>query len=124
MALLVEGLGVGGDTSIEEYMIGPANELGEEEEKLHYEVGRYTKGKVDFLICVGNLARNIYEGAIEEKEEGMTVLYLKEKEEIYSQLKQIIMPQDTILLKASHGMGFADIVSWFERNYLKQEIDF
>ncbi|OAY71967.1 Monosaccharide-sensing protein 2 [Ananas comosus] len=27
MALLVEGLGVGGDTSIEEYIIGPANEL-------------------------------------------------------------------------------------------------
>ncbi|KAK2351348.1 monosaccharide-sensing protein [Trifolium repens] len=32
MALLVEGLGVGGDTSIEEYMIGPANELAEEED--------------------------------------------------------------------------------------------
>lgn len=98
-------------------VLGDMFELGEEEEKLHYEVGRYTKGKVDFLICVGNLARNIYEGAIEEKEEGMTVLYLKEKEEIYSQLEQIIMPQDTILLKASHGMGFADIVSWFEKTY-------
>ena len=98
-------------------VLGDMFELGEEEENLHYEVGRYTKGKVDFLICVGNLARNIYEGAIEGKEEGMTVLYLKEKEEIYSQLKQIIMPQDTILLKASHGMGFADIVSWFEKTY-------
>ncbi|XP_045805218.1 monosaccharide-sensing protein 2 isoform X3 [Trifolium pratense] len=32
MALLVEGLGVGGDTSIEEYMIGPANELADEED--------------------------------------------------------------------------------------------
>jgi len=32
-------------------------------------------------------------------------------------LQQIIMPQDTVLLKASHGMGFADIVSWFEKNY-------
>ncbi|XP_030486165.2 monosaccharide-sensing protein 2 [Cannabis sativa] len=30
MALLVEGLGVGGDTSIEEYIIGPANELTDE----------------------------------------------------------------------------------------------
>lgn len=32
MALLVEGLGVGGDTAIEEYIIGPANELADEED--------------------------------------------------------------------------------------------
>ncbi|KAF3791256.1 Monosaccharide-sensing protein 2 [Nymphaea thermarum] len=32
MALLVEGLGVGGETSIEEYIIGPANELDEDQE--------------------------------------------------------------------------------------------
>ncbi|KAL5562319.1 hypothetical protein UlMin_032066 [Ulmus minor] len=30
LALLVEGLGVGGDTSIEEYIIGPANDLTDE----------------------------------------------------------------------------------------------
>ena len=32
MALLVEGLGVGGETSIEEYIIGPATELGNSQE--------------------------------------------------------------------------------------------
>lgn len=32
MALLVEGLGVGGDTAIEDYIIGPANELADEED--------------------------------------------------------------------------------------------
>ncbi|KAM7470996.1 hypothetical protein LguiA_009179 [Lonicera macranthoides] len=32
MALLVEGLGVGGETSIEEYIIGPANELHDDQE--------------------------------------------------------------------------------------------
>lgn len=32
MALLVEGLAVGGETSIEEYIIGPADELGEDQE--------------------------------------------------------------------------------------------
>ncbi|KAJ6815229.1 monosaccharide-sensing protein 2-like [Iris pallida] len=31
LALLVEGLGVGGDTSIEEYIIGPADELNDDE---------------------------------------------------------------------------------------------
>jgi len=32
MALLVEGLGVGGDTAIEEYIITPVDELGDEED--------------------------------------------------------------------------------------------
>ncbi|KAH6783318.1 tonoplast monosaccharide transporter2 [Perilla frutescens var. hirtella] len=32
MALLVEGLAIGGETCIEEYIIGPSNELGEEQE--------------------------------------------------------------------------------------------
>ena len=32
MALLVEGLGVGGDTALEEYIIGPANEFTDEED--------------------------------------------------------------------------------------------
>ncbi|MBA0759475.1 hypothetical protein Gotri_022361 [Gossypium trilobum] len=32
MALLVEGLGIGGETSIEEYIIGPADELDESQE--------------------------------------------------------------------------------------------
>ena len=105
-------------------VLGDMFELGEEEEKLHYEVGAYAKDKVDYLVCVGNLAEQIFKGASEGKTENMTVLYLKDKEEVYMQLKEIIKPQDTILLKASHGMGFADIVSWFERNYLKQDADF
>lgn len=98
-------------------ILGDMFELGEEEKELHYEVGQYTSGKVDVLICIGNLAKHIYDGAVEQKGEDAVVLYLKEKEELYSQLKHIIMPQDTILLKASHGMGFADIVSWFEKTY-------
>ena len=105
-------------------VLGDMFELGEEEEKLHYEVGEYAKDKVDYLVCVGKLAEQIYKGAFVGKAEESNVLYLKDKEEIYLHLKEIIKPQDTILLKASHGMGFADIVSWFERNYLKQETDF
>lgn len=98
-------------------ILGDMFELGEEEEKLHYEVGQYTAGKVDILICIGKLAKYIYEGAIQGKNEDAFMIYLKEKEELHSYLENIIMPQDTILLKASHGMGFADIVSWFQKNY-------
>ena len=105
-------------------VLGDMFELGEEEEKLHYEVGEYAKNKVDVLICVGKLAKKIYQGALADNKANQNLLYLSDKEEVYKHLKEIIKPQDTILLKASHGMGFADIVSWFERNYLKQETDF
>ncbi len=105
-------------------VLGDMFELGEEEEKLHYEVGEYAKNKVDVLICVGKLAEEIYQGALAARAEHQELLYLSDKDDVYKHLKEIIKPQDTILLKASHGMGFADIVSWFERNYLKQETDF
>ncbi len=105
-------------------VLGDMFELGEEEEKLHYEVGEYAKNKVDVLICVGKLAKEIYQGALAARAEHQELLYLSDKDDVYKHLKEIIKPQDTILLKASHGMGFADIVSWFERNYLKQETDF
>lgn len=97
-------------------VLGDMFELGEAEEKLHYEVGEYTNGKVDCLICVGRLARHIYEGS-KEAGEDIIRLYLEDKSELYPVLEEMIMPQDTLLLKASHGMGFSEIVSWFEKRY-------
>lgn len=97
-------------------ILGDMFELGEEEEKFHFEVGEYSATKADVLICVGKLAKKIYEGAFSKgKEEG--IFYLERKEEVYQYLEQILKPQDTLLLKASHGMGFADIVSWLQQTY-------
>ena len=105
-------------------VLGDMFELGEDEVKLHTQVGEYTKGKVDVLICVGKLAEHIYHGGEYKQGEENLQLYVSKKEEVYPYLQKIIQPQDTILLKASHGMGFAEIVAWFERNYLKRELDF
>lgn len=98
-------------------ILGDMFELGEKEKELHFGVGEYTAGKADFIICIGNLAQYIYEGAVVNKHEDTVLLYLRDKEELYDHLEHIIMPQDTILLKASHGMGFVDIVSWFQKTY-------
>lgn len=98
-------------------VLGDMFELGEEEEKLHYEIGEYIRGKAQVLICIGKLAKKIYEGSMKGTQKEMEVIYLEKKEEVYSRLEQMIMPQDTILVKASHGMGFSDIVSWFEKKY-------
>ena len=44
------------------------------------------------------------------------VVYAREKEELYSLLKEALLPGDTILLKASHGMEFAKVAEWLKKN--------
>ena len=105
-------------------ILGDMFELGEEEEKLHGEIGAYAAdGKVDLLFCVGKLSRAMYQSAFEfsaKKEEKASdfvqerLQYTESKEELYPLLAQHLHPGDTILLKASHGMHFEEIVEWLK----------
>jgi UDP-N-acetylmuramoyl-tripeptide--D-alanyl-D-alanine ligase len=100
-------------------VLGDMFELGEKEKELHYQVGEYTRGKVDVLFAVGTLAEEIYRGA-ESKgpaEGEMQVIYLQKKEDLYASLLSSLQPGDTLLIKASHGMGFAEVVSWLETQF-------
>ena len=98
-------------------VLGDMFELGEEEANFHFDVGEYAMEKVDVLICVGKLAKHMYEGAVSKQKEHQKLLYLETKEDIYTVFDEIIKPQDTLLLKASHGMGFAEIVTWLREKY-------
>ena len=45
-------------------ILGDMFELGSNENTLHYEVGAYAAEKgIDVILCIGNLSRNMYEGA-------------------------------------------------------------
>ena len=96
-------------------ILGDMFELGDKEEELHYGIGVYAADKVDVLICIGSLSRQLYCGALEHKREGMKIHYLETKEGLYEYIKKIKQPQDTFLIKASHGMGFSEIVSEMEK---------
>lgn len=95
-------------------ILGDMFELGEESDKLHGEVGEYaaTHG-IDSLICVGTSAKYIYEAA--RKNENLEIRYYPNREVLMNALsdesKQILKEGDTILIKASHGMGFSEIVN-------------
>ncbi len=92
-------------------VLGDMGELGTGEKELHYGVGAYLKGKgIDALFCTGDLAKE-YVRAIEEKAIPTEVHYFDEKSELIRQLKQYKKTGDTILVKASHFMGFPEIVS-------------
>ncbi|MBQ9989567.1 MAG: UDP-N-acetylmuramoyl-tripeptide--D-alanyl-D-alanine ligase [Lachnospiraceae bacterium] len=109
-------------------ILGDMFELGEEEEKLHGEIGAYAaEGRVDLLFCVGKLSHAMYQSALntcaEETEATKTftkeqVYYVENKEELHPLLEKTLSSGDTILLKASHGMHFEEIVEWMKESCL------
>ena len=97
-------------------VLGDMFELGEGEKEMHARVGAYAVEKgIDILICIGTLARDMQEGAkrAAEKTDGCKtqIFYFQEKQEFLEKWKQILQKDDAILVKASHGMAFEEIVS-------------
>lgn len=89
-------------------ILGDMFELGEKEKELHYDVGTFAaQREIDQIICVGNLAKEIYKAASNGK---MKCCYFETKKELIENIHQLIEENDTILIKASHGMGFGELV--------------
>ncbi len=95
-------------------VLGDMFELGENSDALHERVGKYAvEHGVDVLICVGANSKFMYEAAGKKKEEmhGVTELYyFAAKAELESAIESILNEKDTVLIKASHGMGFDTVV--------------
>ncbi len=95
-------------------ILGDMFELGENSDAMHGEVGSYavTKG-VDRLICVGENSRHMYEAA-KAKGTGEKIEYYKTREELLEAIqtkRESLLPDGcTVLIKASHGMRFAEVV--------------
>lgn len=96
-------------------ILGDMGELGEDEVNMHREVGVYAAARdIDVLICVGELSKEMAEAArlaVPVKE----VHYLETKEKLIEKLPKLIREGDTVLVKASHFMGFEDVVRELEK---------
>lgn len=91
-------------------VLGDMFELGENTEELHTEVGVHAaKNKIDLLICTGSLSRHMAEAAVQAGGCG-EVIYTETMEELMQILPGKLQADDTILVKASHGMNFSKIV--------------
>ncbi|MBR5472473.1 MAG: UDP-N-acetylmuramoyl-tripeptide--D-alanyl-D-alanine ligase [Clostridia bacterium] len=89
-------------------VLGDMFELGENEKQLHFGVGEHAaKKNIDLVICIGALSTNTACGA----ETGSAkVLRFATKAEFLSQAKNILQKGDAVLVKASNGMAFKEIV--------------
>ncbi len=98
-------------------ILGDMFELGTDEKKLHGDVGRYAVEKeMDVLLCVGSLSKYMYEEAMRDWDGVIDVRYFEGKEELLEMLPDILAEGDTVLVKASHGMHFEELVEWFAEN--------
>ncbi len=90
-------------------VLGDMGELGADEKALHAMVGEYFAGKrIDLLFCAGTLSEALADAA-----RGCStteVYYFRDKEELIQKLAAVKKAGDTILVKASHFMGFGEIV--------------
>ncbi|MBR3646132.1 MAG: UDP-N-acetylmuramoyl-tripeptide--D-alanyl-D-alanine ligase [Lachnospiraceae bacterium] len=95
-------------------ILGDMFELGENEIHLHKEVGEYAgKSKIDKLICIGSLAENYAEGAYEAGG-NMEIVHYNTKEDFLDAIDEEILEHDNILIKASNGMKFKELVEYFK----------
>jgi len=94
-------------------ILGDMLELGEYTKELHKKVGEeVAKNKIDILITVGELSKDIAKEA--EHLEVKEVYHLKTNLECIKKLKNIIKKEDAILLKASNAMHFGEIANFLE----------
>ena len=89
-------------------ILGDMFELGENENELHRGVGVHAAEKeIDVLVCIGALSKNIAEGAANSK---TAVHHFETKADFLNVIETLIKKDDCILVKASHGMEFPEIV--------------
>ncbi|MCR4675290.1 MAG: UDP-N-acetylmuramoyl-tripeptide--D-alanyl-D-alanine ligase [Lachnospiraceae bacterium] len=89
-------------------VLGDMGELGSDEKNLHFGVGKaVVENKISVLFAVGELSKEIFEGAKNGETE---THWFATKEEMLPVLKKTIKKGDTILVKASHFMEFPKVV--------------
>lgn len=91
-------------------ILGDCLEMGDYAEEGHRKVGYQTLDKADLIITTGQAARFIGVEAMERGFDLSRVFHFETKEELIGSLADIVEDGDVILLKASRGMKFEDIV--------------
>lgn len=100
-------------------ILGDMFELGENSHALHGEIGAYAAAAgIDRICCVGEEAAYMYRAACGQTASAAQAVYFPTKEALLkaleSDLTQYVPRGSTVLVKASHGMEFTEIVERFK----------
>jgi UDP-N-acetylmuramoyl-tripeptide--D-alanyl-D-alanine ligase len=89
-------------------VLGDMLELGTAETQSHLEVGQYAQNHADLVVAIGPRSHMIAQGA------GSVGQHCETLEDAWKLLQQILRPNDVVLLKASRGMHFEELVHWIK----------
>lgn len=91
-------------------VLGDMGDLGQDERSLHYEVGRHLAEKgIDILFCAGTLSHETAR-AVREHNPSCTVYEYEKRDDMVKELLPFLQEGDSVLVKASHFMEYADVV--------------
>lgn len=92
-------------------VLGSMFELGSRAQAGHYEVGETAaKMEVDYLVAVGELARNVALGAREGGMDPERIAWCKDNGEAVRVLDEVLADGDVVLVKGSRGMKMEQVV--------------
>ncbi len=98
-------------------VLGDMGELGEEERRLHYEVGAYAAEKnIHTVFCAGALSKQLAQG-VKDVDAGCTVFHFAARQEMTEQLLKYLKEGDTVLVKASHFMEYPKVVQAIKEKF-------
>lgn len=95
-------------------VLGDMFELGDDSDKMHYSIGEYAdKKNVDVILIAGKNAENIVK-ALKDNDSGKIVIHYENTDRLIEDIENQIKEGDSILIKASHGMHFENVVKKIE----------
>jgi len=90
--------------------LGDMLELGSFEEELHRKVGKVVfDNKIDLVITVGKASKYIKDELIKLGYDLNNIFSYDNNLDAINKLKEIILKEDTLLIKSSYGMNFIEI---------------
>lgn len=91
-------------------ILGTMRELGDESKRAHREVGEYAKDTADILATTGEYVKDYEAGFGKEN-----IIIYDSKEKLIDDISNIVQKDDVILVKASRGAKFEEIVTKLEK---------
>jgi UDP-N-acetylmuramoyl-tripeptide--D-alanyl-D-alanine ligase len=91
-------------------VVGDMLELGETSPALHRAAGRSLAGRVDVVVGIGPLARELLAGAGEAGLGAAQLVHFEDAKSARETVASLVAPGDAVLVKASRGMRLEEIV--------------
>lgn len=98
-------------------ILGDILETGSYNEEIHKNIGAYLPKKIDFLIAVGPSSKYIIDEAIKQGFNKDNIVHFNTYENLLTNITKLLQKNDTVLVKASHGIKLYEVVEYLNKFY-------